>query len=72
MPSIEQLEKRRENINASISLGVLKVKHGEKETTYRSISEMKAVRADIDRQIQRLSGQRKTTKQHRIAFSRGT
>ena len=72
MASLVTLQKRRDELSAAIQSGALSVRHGEKQVTYRSLSEMRSTLASLDDEIAALSGARRRTKQLRIKTSRGT
>lgn len=60
MASLATLQARLEALDAAIASGVLMVRHGETSTTFRSMKDLLAARAEIQKQIDILQGTART------------
>ncbi|MGR9252730.1 phage head-tail joining protein [Rhizobium leguminosarum] len=67
--TVETLTARRVAIVKARDSGVLTVKHGDEMTTFRSLSEMNRIVANLDAQIAALQGTQK--KRVRYAYQSG-
>ena len=56
MATLTQLQTRRDELDVAIASGVLTLREGDKQVTYRSVAEMATALADLDTQIAALQG----------------
>lgn len=59
MPTKQELQERLEILKTAVSTGVLRVKHGETETLYRSLDEMNKIIRDLEAEIANFGTTRK-------------
>lgn len=69
--TVETLTARRTAIVKARDSGVLRVKHGDEETTFRSLSEMNRIVANLDQQIAALNGTQKTRVRYAYQSGKG-
>lgn len=67
--TIESLNARRAQIVKARDSGVLVIRHGDEQTTFRSLSEMDRIIAGLDQQIGALQGVKR--KRVRYAYQSG-
>lgn len=60
--TLESLEVQRLALTSAIRSGALSVRHGDKAVQYRSLDEMRATLADVERDIEELNGVRRKRK----------
>ena len=63
MATLAELKSRRDSLDAALASGVLTLREGDKQVTYRSLAEMAGALADLDAQIAAAEG---TTRTRRI------
>lgn len=56
MATLSELQARREALMEAIQSGELRVRYGDRDVTYRSLSDMRTALSLIDDEIARLSG----------------
>ena len=56
MATLTQLQTRRDALDTALASGVLSLREGDKQVTYRSLEEMAGVLADLETQIATLQG----------------
>ena len=69
--TLEQLEARRDALDKAIASGVLTIRHGDEQTTFRSMSEMMQARAFVQSQIDELQGKKRTRVRYAYQSGRG-
>jgi hypothetical protein len=60
MATLTELQARRDALEAALASGVLKLREGDKEVSYRNLDEMSRVLASVVAQIAALEGTVKT------------
>lgn len=60
MASVEIIEARLEALDKAIASGVLTVRHGDTQTTYRSMSDLLTARAHVAQQLDAAAGTKPT------------
>ena len=56
MATLAELKARRDALDKALASGVLTLREGDKQVTYRSLAEMAGALADLDTQIAALEG----------------
>jgi hypothetical protein len=70
MATLEELQAEKSALESARNSGALRVRHGEKDITYRSVAEINSALSSLNNAIGRLSG-KKRTRQVRIYTDRG-
>lgn len=69
MTDLEKLQQQRDQLRASRATGAERIRRGDNDTQFRSLKDVDAILADLDRQIAVLSGAKQPIK--RLYFRGG-